>query len=46
MGKNFRENISEEVTFELRHEVSQVRRKGEVWFLQRKAGRGKLVQRP
>lgn len=46
LDENGRENFFEEVTFKLRHAVSQVRGEGEDWFSQREAGRGKEVQRP
>lgn len=46
LHENVAENFFEEVTFELRHEISQGRREGEEWLLQREADRGKQVQRP
>lgn len=41
---NVRENVFEEVTFRLRHEVSQVRREREEWFQQRETGAKALRQ--
>lgn len=45
MGLSVREKFFEEATFKLRHEVSQMWREKEKWFLQREAGKGKRVQR-